>query len=342
MSRREHTIKFTLAAALTLAVTFADIAVTPASAGDTSRAVVDATLSIGGGKIEIQFAPGDVQISHDGIVAWVSRAACAVTSYYGRFPIKLYRVLVVPDAGKRGVITGTTWGSGGAHSRILLGSETQVADLRSDWVMTHEMVHLAFPSVSDQHHWIEEGIATYVEPIARAQIGTYPVAQVWADLVEGLPKGMPQAGDEGLDRTHTWGRTYWGGAMFCLLADLEIRRRTHNRLGLEDALRGILAAGGNIEGDWPVERAFEAADNATGVPVLTGLYSRMKDAPMAPDLPALWKQLGVETHSGKVTFDDDATDSAIRRLISSTSPPGQSLSCAETTPPSATAPKERR
>lgn len=35
--------------------------------------------------------------------------------------------------------------------------------------MTHEMVHLAFPSVPDQHHWIEEGLATYVEPIARAR-----------------------------------------------------------------------------------------------------------------------------------------------------------------------------
>ena len=44
-----------------------------------------------------------------------------------------------------------------------------------------------------------------------------------------------QGGGFGLDNTHTWGRTYWGGAMFCLLADVEIRRRTHNRRGLQDA-----------------------------------------------------------------------------------------------------------
>ena len=30
---------------------------------------------------------------------------------------------------------------------------------------------LAFPDVADEHHWIEEDIATYVELIARAQIG---------------------------------------------------------------------------------------------------------------------------------------------------------------------------
>ena len=37
--------------------------------------------------------------------------------------------------------------------------------------MTHELVHAAFPDVAEEHHWIEEGIATYVEPIARVQIG---------------------------------------------------------------------------------------------------------------------------------------------------------------------------
>ena len=41
--------------------------------------------------------------------------------------------------------------------------------------MTHEMVHLAFPSVAREHHWIEEGITTYVEPIARAETGELAV-----------------------------------------------------------------------------------------------------------------------------------------------------------------------
>jgi hypothetical protein len=30
------------------------------------------------------------------------------------------------------------------------------------------MVHFGFPSINRRHHWIEEGTATYVEPIARA------------------------------------------------------------------------------------------------------------------------------------------------------------------------------
>ena len=108
---------------------------------------------------------------------------------------------------------------------------------------------MAFPSVSRQHHWIEEGLATYVEPIARAQAGSLRAERVWADMVRDMPQGQPGPGDRGLDHTRNWGRTYWGGAVFCLLADVQFRARTGNRRGLQHALRGILAAGGNIGGE---------------------------------------------------------------------------------------------
>jgi hypothetical protein len=81
-----------------------------------------------------------------------------------------------------------------------------------DWELTHEMVHFSFPSVERRHHWIEEGIATYVEPIGRASIGILTAEQVWGEMRRDMPQGLPEAGDQGLDHTHTWGRTYWGGA----------------------------------------------------------------------------------------------------------------------------------
>lgn len=57
------------------------------------------------------------------------------------------------------------------------------------------------------------------------------------------PFGRPEAGDRGLDRTPTWGRTYWGGAFFCFVADVQIREATHGAKSLDDALRAIVAAG---------------------------------------------------------------------------------------------------
>ena len=280
------------------------------SAGETAR------LEVAGGEITVFFEPSNYTLSREAILAWIQRSACAVSTYYGRFPVHRYRITIFAAPGRHGVLSGTTWGFGGAHSRIILGVDTRQEELDRDWVMTHEMVHLAFPSVGEEHHWIEEGIATYVEPIARAEIGNYPVAQVWSDLVEGLPKGMPEKGDAGLDHTPTWGRTYWGGAMFCLLADVGIRRRTNNRYGLADALRGILAAGGSMNVEWPIIRALKAADDAVGVPVMSELYSQMKAVPVEPDLKALWRNLGVEESAKGIVFDDRAAEASIRRGIS--------------------------
>jgi hypothetical protein len=198
---------------------------------------------------------------------------------------------------------------------VRLARRATRAELADDWVMTHELCHLGFPSLADRHHWMEEGLATYVEPIGRVRTGGLAAEKLWGDLVAGLPNGLPLKGDRGLDNTPTWGRTYWGGALFWLLADVEIRQRTDNAKGLEHALRGIVAAGGTIDANWSVEQVIAAGDRATGVPVLRELYDRMKDRPEPVDLDALWKRLGVSLKGGKVLFDDAAPLAAVRRAI---------------------------
>jgi hypothetical protein len=167
-------------------------------------------ITVLGGTISVEFEPGHIDVSRPEMMAWVSAAAAAVTAYFERFPVASFKVVIEPVPGKAGVITGTTWAEGGAHTRVYVGEHTTVADLARDWVMTHEMVHTAFPDQPYAHRWIEEGISTYVEPLARSWVGHYPAAKVWTDLVGQLPNGLPAAGDRGLDHTHTWGRTYWG------------------------------------------------------------------------------------------------------------------------------------
>src|SRR5581483_2363001 len=199
-----------------------------------------------GATIEVNFAPGRIDAGRDAVTAWITNAANAVTAYFGRFPLEHPRVLVRPTLGRAGVFRGTTFGGKrGGFTRISVGTATTQMQLDDDWTMTHEFIHMAFPDVSsesDDHHWMEEGMATYIEPIARAQIGRMTNERVWGDFVRDMPQGLPQPGDQGLDRTHTWGRTYWGGALFWLLADVGIREATHNKKGLQDAMRGILEA----------------------------------------------------------------------------------------------------
>jgi hypothetical protein len=163
----------------------------------------------------------------------------------------------------------------------------------------------------------------YVEPVARVQNGLLRPERIWTDMVRDMPKGSPGSADEGLDRTHSWGRTYWGGAQFCLLADVMIREQTHNRKGLQDALRAIVAAGGTIDQEWPIRKAFAAGDAGTGTHVLEDLYGRMGNAPVPVDLDGLWKKLGIEKTGEGLRFDDHAPEAAIRLAITETPQSGR-------------------
>lgn len=275
------------------------------------------TLHIGGSAIQVDFGPGTPDLPADRLVAWIENAANSVATYYGKFPVPRDRILVEFGSGS-GVGHGTTWGDVGgfpAFTRVRVGEHSTQADLDSDWMMTHELIHTAFPSMADEHHWIEEGLAVYVEPIARVQRGFLRPEKIWADMVRDMPKGDPEPFDRGLDQTHTWGRTYWGGAQFCLLADVTIRKQTHNRKGLEDALRGIVAAGGTIDHEWPIEKALSIGDQATGTNVLIELYKQMGSAPKPVDLDDLWKQLGIEQTPTGVRFDDKAPLAEVRVAI---------------------------
>jgi hypothetical protein len=274
-------------------------------------------LLIGRSKIDVIIESGDLKVSQADLLHWVQNAAEAVATYYGRYPVPHVAIHIIPVRGS-GVRHGQTFGYDGGLIKIRVGAETPPSELAGDWMLTHEMVHLSFPSVADDHHWIEEGIAVYVEPIARIQAKQMGAAQMWADLVRDMPKGLPEPGDQGLDHTHTWGRTYWGGALFCFLADVEIRRQTHNKKGIQDALRGILDAGGDIRHDWALKDALQAGDRATGTSALTDLYAKMKDQPAPVDLAALWKQLGITSDAGGVHFVEDAPLAAVRRSITST------------------------
>jgi hypothetical protein len=290
-----------------------------------ANAQKSAQIEIGGSTLVVKFASEPTPMFREATLNWITRAARAVTIYYQRFPVEHVEILIRERSGSS-IGSGSASGEHGPRIKASLGSDITSAileDGRTNWLMTHEMVHLALSGVEEQHHWLEEGLATYVEPIARARAGELSVAKVWKDMVEGMPQGQPALNDQGLDNTPTWGRTYWGGAMFCLVADVEIRKQTLNKLGLEDALRAIVAAGGTIDTEWGLAKVIEVGDRATGVSVLRSTYEKMGSAPNPVDLDALWAELGVSQRGGRIIFDDTAPLAAIRKAITQ---PGQSRS----------------
>jgi hypothetical protein len=258
-------------------------------------------------------APQGITLTAKEVEAWIAQAVDAIAHYYGTFPVRRTLVIVAPGTARH--TEGETLGDGGPSVILRTGSDLTEATVARDWVATHELLHVTMPSIPREDMWLSEGIATYVEPIVRARAGLVPVAQYWADLIEGLPKGLPEPGDQGLERTHTWGRTYWGGALFCFLADLRIREETRDAKSFDDALRGIVAEGDDVGAHWSVLRFLQTGDRATGTNVLIDLYRTLALRAEPTDLDALWKRLGVRRAQGRVLFDDTAPLAALRRSI---------------------------
>ena len=259
-----------------------------------------------------------MKLTREDLLGWVKASATTVANYYGHFPVP-HLTLKMRSTSGSGVRHGVTYPKDGGLIFISVGRDADIAATKDDWVLVHEMIHLAFPSMDDDQHWIEEGISTYVEPVARVRAGGMPLDEMWRTFVRDMPKGEPGSGDRGLDNTHTWGRTYWGGAIFCLLADVRIRERTRNHKGLEDALRGINRGGGNISEDWDIGKALAMGDKATGTTVLRDLYNQMRDKPAPVDLDQLWEKLGIAVKDGSVAFNDKAPEANIRKAITATS-----------------------
>ncbi len=271
------------------------------------------TIDLPGGRIDVALGKGERGVRDEDLLAWIREGAQDVVSLLGRFPVARLQVIVA-SGGPYAVGSAVTMGMGGASIFVVVGERTRKADLLRDWVITHEMLHVAFPNMGFRQRWMEEGLSTYLEPLLRARRGRYEPQKMWAEFVRAMPQGLPKDGDQGLDRTFTWGRRYWGGAMFWLHVDVEIRRRTEGARSLDDVLRAVFVAGGNVALRWDVARLALVAESATGTTALREIYDDWSGKAIAPDLGALWSSLGVKADKReRISFDDEAPLASIRR-----------------------------
>ena len=267
-------------------------------------------VEVSGAILEVQFAPGLEAPLRESAAAWIHRSATAVAAYFGRFPVPKVEVLIVPVEG-HGVQRGVAFAEPSPLIRIRLGGDSTPAHFIDEGILVHEMVHLAIPRVPRSQQWLHEGLATYVEALARGHAGWVSAGTVWQAWRRHMPLGLPQTGDHGLDHTPTWGRTYWGGALFALLADIGIRKHGVSGRGLQHALQGVLEAGGDYRVAWPLRKILSVADAAVEQTTLTDLYEQMKDRALMTDLASLWRELGV----ADAELLDDAPLAPVRRAI---------------------------
>jgi hypothetical protein len=279
---------------------------------------VSSELKVSGSTICVVIEDATLPKQQQVLRTWIDRSAHIVAGYYGKFPAPLVTIRLQAMDGS-GVGGGRTTNDSGLMIQMRVGREATAETLAADWVLVHEMVHLALPEVGRSHLWLAEGLAVYVEGVARAQFGNRDIADVWAEDRRSMPMGLPRPGDGGMDQHPGWGRTYWGGALYCLQADVAIREQTANRVGLQAALRAILQQTGGYGFESDIADVLRIGDTATGTHVMSDLYLKIKATPQAPDLDVLFTLLGVPSDPKTEAFDDHASLAAIRVAI--TAPP---------------------
>ena len=129
-----------------------------------------------------------------------------------------------------------------------------------------------------------------------------------------MPQGEPEADDKGLDHTPTWGRSYWDGAMVCLVADVRVRQDAQSEGTAERFARD--------SGRWKHHPGLgdragpRVGDKDTGTIVLLDLYHEMRDKPDPIDLSVMWKQLGVQRPAnGSIQLDASAPLANVRAAV---------------------------
>ena len=286
------------------------------------------------GALDVAILGGERAADDCAIERWVSATARAIDTVYGRFPVERVLLVVAPVPGEE-VVFGRTVPAGGPSIIVLAGQSMDEADLRADWVLAHEMFHLGVPSMPGGA-WLDEGFATYFEPVLRARAGLARGSDTWTEMFVNMPVGASTPEQPSLALADDHDRIYYGGSAFALAADVEIRRRTGGARSLDHGLREVLAAGGKATEVWSVADFLAALDRGTGVPVARELYQRVakplasceltgKEHALdltrcAPDDPValahLFAALGVQrAEYGGLELDEEAPLAGIRRSI---------------------------
>jgi hypothetical protein len=292
---------------------------------ERQRLTVPGPLSLDGqpyrdAELEIVTLDGRVEASPELRLRWVRDAALGVTEFFHGFPVERALLVVVPAAGYRGVVHGKVVAAGGATIALRLGEHATEERLYRDWILVHELFHLGFPSFWGEGKWLDEGLATYFEPIIRARAGWRGERAVWNEFAHEMHQGLRAVERTGLERTDGDRGIYWGGALVALLADARARRESGGRRGLEDGVRALLAAGGDATRIWRLDDAIAVIDRALGAPVLRELADAHSYTGRPVDLPELFRSLGVRARDDGVELRDDAPLLSVRRAI--VFPPG--------------------
>lgn len=278
-------------------------------------------LAVPGGELRVAILDegGDADVPALG--AWLTEAARAVATLYGRFPLQSTQVVIIPRVGLGAPVRWGEVARGGAPAALfVVDSAASRADLRSDWTAAHELSHLLLPYVTRNDAWASEGFASYYQNVLRARAGMLTQSQGWERLEAGFSRGRRATRSGTLREASRGGhgqtmRVYWAGAAVALRLDVELRRASAGKHSLDSVLAALRECCLAHQQTWSARELFARFDQLSGTDIAGRLYAQYSAAEDFPAVDDLYRDLGISFRNGRVTFDATAPQAALRAAI---------------------------
>jgi hypothetical protein len=282
-------------------------------------------IQVPGSELRIAVLPSDATVTLADVVPWISEAAGAVATLYGRFPLPSPQVLVIP-AGPAGepVPWAQVLRGGGTSAHFFVDASRSPEEFRQDWTATHELSHMLLPYILRRDAWVSEGFASYFQNVLRARAGMLPERDAWLKLYNGFQRGRRGTAGLPLDEASRdmgqkglYMRVYWSGAAIALLADVELRETSGGRLSLDTALSALADCCLPSERAWSGQELFQRLDELTGTAVFTRLYRQHARSRSFPDLTEVSDRLGIDHGTRGLRFSRQRRSADLRTAIMS-------------------------
>ncbi len=164
---------------------------------------------------------------------WVSTVAEHVADTIAPYPFDVH-IHFYRTAGATPVPWANTIRSGHQGVNVHVDPHYTRADLLSDWTLYHELAHLFLPFLGRQQSWFAEGFASYMQYQLMHSAGVMSTDSMWAQYRAKIERAarrydMPERNfieaAQVLRARRDYPTAYWGGAVYLLRVDAELRRR---------------------------------------------------------------------------------------------------------------------
>ena len=286
----------------------------------------ESTLRLRGGSVRVAMLGGIDAANRAKLLRWMEHALAAASSAHGELPLPQAQVVLRPVAlrGGRAVGFGQSLRGQGNAVHIQVDPKATLEQLDADWTAVHEFAHWAHPYLGDDGAWLAEGLASYWQNTLRARAGLLTPLAAWQQLDAGFARGRGAANAQlslaqlsaAMHRERAYYAVYWSGAAYWLQLDVDLRKASGGKFGIEEALRRFRACCLLQRRAWTPREFVARLDSLVDSDLFLRRYDEFSARRGFPPLQAIYAQLGLEhVADGPLQLRDDVPDAAVRTAI---------------------------